>query len=123
MQCMHEVKDFESYDTTLKCSKKNTVTYGCRGFSAKKCKDFKEKDMEKCKSCGKEKTEQELKGGLCEDCYSWDIKQKQFEELAKPFIEFMAENFHPHAHVVVDSMHAELSEGVMAIETEEFLRD
>lgn len=39
-------------------------------------------------------------------------KQKEFEMVAKPLIEFLRKNFHPHVTVVVDCCSAELLEGI-----------
>lgn len=36
---------------------------------------------------------------------------KKFEDLAKPMIDFLKENYHPHATVIIDCEHAELLEG------------
>lgn len=50
-------------------------------------------------------------------------KQKSFEAVAKPLINWLAENVHPHHTVIVTSTHAELLEGEIVVETEEFLKD
>ncbi len=47
----------------------------------------------------------------------------KFEAAAKPLIKFLAEEVHPHHSVIVTSTHAELLEGEITINTEEFLRD
>jgi len=39
-------------------------------------------------------------------------KQKEFEMVAKPLIEFLRKNFHPHVTVLVDCCSAELLEGI-----------
>ena len=52
-----------------------------------------------------------------------DDRQKRFDELVKPVIKFMAEEMHPHHTLVITSTTAELSEGVMATVTEEYLKD
>ncbi|CAI1020597.1 hypothetical protein [Serratia ficaria] len=49
-------------------------------------------------------------------------KQESFEAVAKPLIKWLAENVHPHHAVIVTSTHAELLEGEIAVETEEFLK-
>lgn len=38
---------------------------------------------------------------------------ERFEKAAKPLMEFLAENFHPHVTVIVTSNSAELVEGLM----------
>jgi hypothetical protein len=41
-------------------------------------------------------------------------EQKQaFIESAKPLIKYLAENHHPHTHVIVTATGAELSEGII----------
>ena len=39
-------------------------------------------------------------------------KQKEFERAAKPLIEFLRKNFHPHVAVIVDTCSVELLEGI-----------
>ena len=39
-------------------------------------------------------------------------KQKEFEMVAKPLIQFLRKNFHPHVTVLVDCCSAEFVEGV-----------
>jgi hypothetical protein len=48
---------------------------------------------------------------------------KKFEEVARPLIDFINENYHPHVTVIVDSTHAEILEGISAFTTEDYLRD
>ncbi|MFS7186037.1 hypothetical protein AB6848_11250 [Serratia proteamaculans] len=48
-------------------------------------------------------------------------KDNEFERLIRPVIKYLAENHHPHTHIVVTSTHAELSEGVQAVATDEYL--
>ena len=50
-------------------------------------------------------------------------KRKEFEEVVKPVIKWMAENLHPHTTIIIDSVSAELLEGQCAISTNEFLID
>jgi hypothetical protein len=40
-------------------------------------------------------------------------KEKYFEELARPIIQYLCENFHPHVTVIITPTHAELLEGKM----------
>jgi hypothetical protein len=46
-----------------------------------------------------------------------------FGEAAKPLIKFMAENFHPHTHAVVDSDSASLHEASCRVKNTEFIKD
>jgi hypothetical protein len=50
-------------------------------------------------------------------------KRGEFEKAAKPLIEWLNENCHPHMKVIVDHTHAELVEGQMSFVTHEYLRD
>lgn len=47
----------------------------------------------------------------------------QLEELVRPLIKYLAENHHPHTHLIVDATTAELSEGVESLHTTEYLKD
>ena len=54
------------------------------------------------------------------------LKEEQtyeFEKLTKPLIKWLNENCHPHTTVIIDYDSAELSEGICAIRTKEFIRD
>lgn len=44
-------------------------------------------------------------------------------EAAKPLMEWINDNCHPHCAVTVDHVRVELQEGVVVCRTEEFLRD
>lgn len=50
-------------------------------------------------------------------------RQKSFEEAARPLIQWLCENVHPHHSVIVTSVNAELLQGEMCFPTTEFLRD
>ena len=39
-------------------------------------------------------------------------KNEQLKELAKPLVEFIKENYHPHTTIIIDVQHAEVLEGV-----------
>jgi hypothetical protein len=51
------------------------------------------------------------------------LRQISFEETAKPLIKWLNENGHPHMTIIVTTTHAELLEGVCAINTNEFVKD
>ena len=38
---------------------------------------------------------------------------EEFRELAKPMVEFLQKNFHPHAKVIIDCTSAEIVEGII----------
>ena len=48
---------------------------------------------------------------------------KQLEELSKPIMKFLAENFHPHVKVIVENNRAEILEGSATVATDEFIKD
>lgn len=50
-------------------------------------------------------------------------KRKEFEEVVKPVMKWLNENCHPHVHIIISTTNAELSEGVSAIHTMEFVKD
>lgn len=50
-----------------------------------------------------------------------DEERAKFEEVTKPLIKFMEENYHPHTKVIVDCGHAELVEGVVTFTTDKFI--
>ena len=39
-------------------------------------------------------------------------KNKKLKELAKPLVEYIRKNYHPHTTVIIDCVHAEVLEGV-----------
>lgn len=51
------------------------------------------------------------------------LKQKSFEEAAKPLMKWLNENANPHSTVIVTPTNAELLSGEMCIYTEQFLED
>lgn len=53
-------------------------------------------------------------------------KEKQraeFEELVRPVMKWMSENLHPHTKIIIEANVAELLEGDMVIQTNEYLID
>jgi hypothetical protein len=51
------------------------------------------------------------------------VDREKFENAVRPLMKYMAENFHPHSKIIVDSSRAELVEGVRSIVTNEFIVD
>jgi len=47
----------------------------------------------------------------------------EFEAVTRPVIQFLNDNCHPHVTVVISTTTAELSEGVAAYMTEDYLKD
>jgi hypothetical protein len=52
-----------------------------------------------------------------------NTQRNEFENATKPLIKWLSENCNPHAQVVVDSTSAELFEGIMSFNYDEFLKD
>jgi hypothetical protein len=50
-------------------------------------------------------------------------RRQEFEAVTRPVIAWLNENCHPHVVVVIDPTSAELSEGVVAFTTNDYLRD
>lgn len=51
-------------------------------------------------------------------------KQRQeFEDVTRPVIVWLNANCHPHVTVVIEPTSAELSEGIVAYTTHDYLRD
>jgi len=50
-------------------------------------------------------------------------QEKEFENLARPIIEWLNLNCHPHITVIICSTRAELSEGIMGFTTFDYLKD
>jgi len=48
---------------------------------------------------------------------------QSFTEATKPLIKWLNDNGHPHMTIIVSTTHAELLEGVVAINTHEFVKD
>lgn len=48
---------------------------------------------------------------------------EEFEALARPLIEWLNNNYHPHTSIRIDNTGAELCEGVMSFVTEDYLLD
>ena len=50
------------------------------------------------------------------------IDAASFEAAARPLIEWLAANMHPHAKVIIESTHAELVEGIHVLKTMDYIR-
>jgi len=42
-----------------------------------------------------------------------NIKSKELEELSRPLIKWLCDNYHPHVTVIITPTSAELSEGIL----------
>ncbi len=47
---------------------------------------------------------------------------KEFEELSRPLIKWLNENASPHAHIIIETTYAELSEGKYCHYTEDYVK-
>lgn len=45
-----------------------------------------------------------------------------FAEAARPLMEYLSKNHHPHTKVIVDSGHAEVVEGIETYNTNDFIK-
>lgn len=50
-------------------------------------------------------------------------KEKTFQEVVKPVIEWLAKNKNPHAMIIIEATSAELVESVESFVTDEFIPD
>lgn len=44
-----------------------------------------------------------------------ELKNTRFDELARPLIEYMKNNHHPHTVMIVDNKSAEIFEGIKVV--------
>ena len=47
----------------------------------------------------------------------------EFEKIVKPVMKWLAENYHPHVKIIIESGRAEMVEGIKAVVTDEFIQD
>ena len=53
-----------------------------------------------------------------------ELNEGNFEELARPMIKYLCENYHPHVTVIITPTSAELLEGLKTIgRIEDYIRD
>ncbi len=50
-------------------------------------------------------------------------QRKEFEQATRPLMKWIGENCYPHVKVIVDYSRAELNEGVVTFETEDYRKD
>lgn len=50
-------------------------------------------------------------------------QREEFEEITKPVIKWLCENYHPHVAVVIDPTSAVLYEGEIGFTTHEYVLD
>lgn len=62
-------------------------------------------------------------GGGFHETFEEQPKQKSFEAVTKPLIQWLNENANPHASVIVDCTSAVLFTGEISVNTKEFLKD
>lgn len=49
--------------------------------------------------------------------------REEFEELARPLIKFLNDNYHPHAAVLITPNMAEILSGELVFNTDEYIKD
>jgi len=42
-------------------------------------------------------------------------EMKEFEKIVRPVVEYLQQNYHPHASIIITQTNAEIVEGVMAL--------
>ena len=53
-----------------------------------------------------------------------ELNEGKFEELARPMVKYLCENYHPHITVIITPTSAELFEGLKTIgRVEDYIRD
>lgn len=53
-----------------------------------------------------------------------ELNESKFEELARPMLKYLCENYHPHVTVVITPTSAELLEGLKTIgNVDDYIRD
>lgn len=50
-------------------------------------------------------------------------QRDKFEELARPLIKYLNDNFHPHATIIITPRDAEIVIGECAFQTEDYIKD
>ncbi len=50
-------------------------------------------------------------------------RMAEFAKLTRPLIKYLCENHHPHTQITITPTHAELSEGIRAYTTHEYVKD
>ena len=50
-------------------------------------------------------------------------KAREFEELAKPLIKWLCDNFNPHTEIIITPVDAELLSSEIYFTTHEFIKD
>lgn len=45
-------------------------------------------------------------------------KNEELKEIAKPLVEYIRKNYHPHTTIIIDCVHAEVLEGVAVMNDE-----
>ncbi len=52
-----------------------------------------------------------------------ELQKAEFEEKAKDFMDWLCKNGHPHMSIIITPTSAELLEGSIGVQTNEFVRD
>lgn len=57
------------------------------------------------------------------DAFDRNKRMQDFQELVKPIIKWLNENYHPHVVVHIEPTGAQLYEGLMGVPVTEFIKD
>nr|WP_282563649.1 hypothetical protein [Providencia alcalifaciens] len=49
--------------------------------------------------------------------------ESEFENVVKPLMKYMADNFHPHTKIIIDGTSAEVIEVISRTTTDQFIKD
>ena len=52
-----------------------------------------------------------------------ELNEGKFEELVRPIMKYLCENYHPHVTIIITPTGAELLEGLKSIQTDDYIRD
>lgn len=50
-------------------------------------------------------------------------QMEEFEKLARPLIEWLNNNYHPHVEATITPVSAEISEGIVFIPVKDYIKD
>ena len=50
-------------------------------------------------------------------------QKEEFERLARPLVEWLNNNWHPHVTVLITPIHAEIMEGLLSVPIIEYVKD
>lgn len=57
------------------------------------------------------------------ECYEKERKSIEFNDLTRPLIKYINDNYDPHTKIIIETTSAELVSGIIGTYTEEHIRD